>query len=230
MKKLNFFKFYYYRYLNVLISALMLNLVTAAAYATAIDLSASSTHLTVGETFYVDFTISGLSGAPGDSLSAFDLDILFDDSVFSLTGFDFTDPVLGNNQLDLPEIGAFPFDGDVFDQGNGVLDAYGISGNSDSVLDADQAMDFRFLGLTFLTIAEASATSISMDLNDPSLLILDSYWGDLNVNYAPAQVDLTVSTSVPVPEPATVLLVASGLPFLSNRFRKYFGIKGGKKE
>lgn len=228
MKKLKFFR--YLRYLNVLIvSTLMLNLAANAAYATTIDVSASNTNLTVGETFHVDFNISGLTSAPSDSLSAFDLDILFDNSVFSLTGFDFTDPILGNNQLDLPEIGAFPFDGDVFDLGNGVLDAYGISGNSDLVLDADQATDFRFLGLTFFTIAEASSTSISIDLNDPSLLLLDSYWGDLGVNYAPAQVDLTVSTNAPVPEPATILLFASGLPLLSNRFRKSFGIKGGKK-
>ena len=228
MKKVKFFR--YLCYLNVLVvSTLMLNLAANAAYATTIDISASNTNLTVGETFHVDFNISGLTNASGDSLSGFDFDILFDDSVFSLTGFDFTDPILGNNQLDLPEIGAWPFDGDVFDLGNGVLDVYGISGNSDLVLDADQATDFRFLGLTFLTIAEASSTSISIDLNDPSLLLLDSFWGDLNVNYESAQVDLTVSTNAPVPEPATILLFASGLPFLSNRFRKFFGIKGGKK-
>lgn len=190
------------------------------ANAAIIDINASDTSLTVGETINIDFTISDLSGASGDSLSAFDFDILFDDSVFSLTSFNFLDPILGNNQLDLPEIGAWPFDGGVSDNGNGVLDAYGVSGNTDFVLDANQATDFRFLELTFLTIAEVPATSISIDLNDPSLLVLDSFWGDLNVNYASSQIDFTASTNTPVPEPATVLLFAAGLPLLLNRCRK----------
>ncbi len=43
------------------------------------------------------------------------------------------DPVTATNQLDLPEIDAFPFDGDVYEISNGVLDAYGVSGNTDTI-------------------------------------------------------------------------------------------------
>ncbi len=193
------------------------------AYAVTINIDTLDTSIVVGETVYIDFTISGLSSAPGDSLSAFDFDILFDDSVFLLTSFDFSDPILGNNQLDLPESGAWPFDGDVKDNGNGILDAYGVSGNTASFLDAYQASDFRFLGLTFLAVAEAPISSISIDLNDPSLLVLDSSWNDLNVNYASSQLDFTISTNAPVPEPATILLFATGLlPLLSKQLRKKF--------
>lgn len=233
MDGLRVFQLSSFRNICFLLSVGMLNLASVPANAAIIDVSAPITNLTIGEHVYVDFNILGLTGAIGDSLSAFDLDILFDDSVFSFTGFDFTDPVLGNNQLDLPEIGAFSFYGNVFDPGNGVLDVYGVSGNSDLVLDADQANDFRFLGLTFLAIAETSSSGISINLTDPYLLVLDSDFGDLDISYAPAQVDIAVSSSAPstpVPEPSTLLLLTMGMPFLSSRIRKRFVRQRGKKE
>jgi hypothetical protein len=159
--------------------ALLLSLFSIVANAAVISANVSNTNPLIGETIGVNFGISGLSTAPGDSLSAFDLDILFDDSVFAFTGFSFTDLGSGSNQLDLPEINKFPFDGNVTVSGIGILDAYGLSGNSNTVLDTNQAGSFRFLGLTFTAIAEAPSSTISINLNDPLLLVLDSSFGDL---------------------------------------------------
>jgi len=206
-----------------MVCILILSLSGNVANATVIGVSTSNVNPIVGESINVDLHISGLSTAPGASLSAFDLDILFDDNVFAFTGFSFIDPGLGHNQLELPEAGAFSFDGDVIDLGLGLLDAYGISGNSDSTLDAAQANEFRFLGLTFTAIAEAAYSSISIDLSDPFLFILDSTFDDLNVSYLPAEVDLSVSSEPSsVPEPSTLLLLAVGiLLLLTNTWKRF---------
>lgn len=207
------------RYLH-LPSFILLGALFPTANATEISVSVSNANPSVGDSVDVYFTISGLTSAPANSLSAFDFDILFDDTVLSFINASFDDPVLGN-QLDLPEASAFPFDGGVFDLGSGLLDAYGLSGNSDSVLDADQADQFRFLGLSFTAIAAGSVSAL-IDLSDPFLAVLDSGFSDLIVDYAPSQVDFTVSSGVAgVPEPGSLLLLAIGTPMLWGGIRKY---------
>ncbi len=60
-----------------LITTFSLNIGSDFANAALIDVTASTADITLGEIINVEFEISGLSNSPGDSLSAFDLDILF---------------------------------------------------------------------------------------------------------------------------------------------------------
>lgn len=197
-----------------LIGSILLCLFCVTANAAAvIDLSVSNTNVNVGNSVEVNFGILGLTSAAGDSISGFDFDILFDSSVLSFTGASFNDPVLGN-QLDLPEIGAFSFIGNATDIGSGILDVYALSGNSDFILDVDQANAFRFLTLTFKALVSTSSTNIGIDINDPFLLALDSGFNDLAVSYGAIDVNLAISEPSPnsVPEPSILALLALGAP------------------
>lgn len=127
--------------------------------------------------------------------------------------------------MDLPEVGAFPFDGAAFDLG-GVVDAYGVSGNLDFILDADQEDSFRFLGLSFTAVSETVSSSILVDLTDPFLLMLDSSFGDLSVDYSLSQVDINVSSATSVPAPGAFMLLAAGLPALILARRRLSSNKG----
>ncbi len=214
MRKKIIFKSCFYALTTIVFAwALFLSVFACSTSAAVIDLSASSTDLSVGDSFSFYLTVSGLSAAPYDSLSAFDLDILFDETVFSLLNFGFSDVASGVNQLDWPEAHSFPFDGDVLNAGSGVLDVYGISGNSASVLDANQADAFDFLVLSFSAISESQESFISVKLNDPNLLFLDSDWGDLNVSFSSSRTSFRISDQTPIPEPSSLLLLFSGLGF-----------------
>lgn len=188
---------------------LLLALSGPSAQAAVLTLGTSASSVAVGGSFDVRLGISGLSNAAGDSLSAFDMDLLYNPAVFQLTGYHFLDTATARNQLDLPESGVLPFDGAALAYA-GVIDAYGVSGNSDLVLDADQASGFTFLTLTFQALGNQVLSDISLVLNDPNLLFLDSQYGDLSVSYANTAVMVNV-TGATVSEPATLALSALGL-------------------
>jgi hypothetical protein len=181
-----------------------------AAHAAVIDVSASTNALNIGQDVFVNFAISGLSGAPGDSLSAFDLDILYDHAVLQLRDFGFADPLSHTNQLALPELGSFAFLGDAIDLGPRI-DAFGLSGNSAAVLDADQANAFTFLTLTFRAVGASLATGVAIDTLDPALLFVDSGANTLAATIRAAGVTLVVNPQVVnAPEPASLLLLLVG--------------------
>jgi len=192
----------------------------AAAHAATINVSTGSTTYHVGQGFSVDFRIDGLTGAVGDSLSGFDLDILFDSSLLQLTGYGFGDPASNRNELDLPEAASLGFLGAANASGN-VIDAFGVSGNSADVLDAEQAGGFRFLTLTFLALAASTETAIQIDLADNGLLFLDSGFGDLTTDFGAARVAFAITpgaTAVPEPGSLALLLVgAAGMAFAGRR-------------
>jgi len=197
---------------------------SSALSAATINLSTVKNSYSLGETFNVYFNISGLTSNPADSLSGFDLDILYDEAVLTFAGSTFSDPILGN-QLDFGEPGALPFFGDVDDSVNGALNAFGISGNSGTVLDANQSDQFAFLGLTFTVNANATAQStlISIDMNYPFLMFLDSDFGDLNTNIPHSDLLISISStpSTAIPEPNILLLVTAGvLILLAGSFKR----------
>jgi hypothetical protein len=199
------------RIVTMLHGVALMSVLALPTHSSTIGISVSKNAPLVGETFGVYFTVSGLTSATGDSLSAFDFDIIYDDSKLSLTGYGFDDPALGN-QLDLAEVGKFAFVGDLFDFGGGLLDVYGLSGNSDTVLDADQASAFRFLILSFQTLVPTSSTLIEIDLADPFLAVLNSGFGDLAYSFSSSGVTVTVSDQMNnVPEPTLILLFGTGL-------------------
>lgn len=192
--------------------------ISSSSLAAIINLTSNNTNLHKGDLFEVQLVISGLSSNIGDSLSAFDLDISFDSNVLSFTKANFSDSILGN-QLDLPEATAFPFFGGAFDLGNGILDVFGISGNSSTVLDTDQFDQFRFLNLSFIAIADTNSSSIFVDLNDPNLLTLDSGFNDLNTTFRNNKLNFFVSTTKLV-EPNILWLIVFCIPiFLQNKAR-----------
>jgi hypothetical protein len=196
-------------------------LCAAPLHAATISLSTASSTYSVGQSFSVDFRIGGLTGNSGDSLSGFDLDVLFDSGLLKLTGYGFTDPSSNRNELDLPEAGSFGFFGEASATG-GVIDAFGVSGNSAAALDAGQAGEFRFLTLTFEALAASASTAIQVDLDDPALLFLDSGSGDLATSFGTARVGFGIvsgTTAVPEPGSLALLLVGAGGMMLAGRRR-----------
>jgi hypothetical protein len=192
------------------------------SHAAFIDVRTSAGSVQSNATFDVIFSVSGLTGAADDSLSGFDLDVLFDTTFLSFVSGSFVNGGGGSNQLALPEPGAFAFFGDAVANA-GRIDAFGLSGNSAAVLDGAQAGAFDFLTLQFLALAETAATTISIDLTDPNLLFVDSTGGDLPVSLRSTAAQVSIATSQPptsVPEPGAASLLLIGLALtLASRTR-----------
>lgn len=210
------------RRLSFLVALVAFSVFSVTSSASTISVTPSASQVNVGDPFSVFFDISGLTSTPGDSLSGFDLSIFYDPAVATFSGFSFTDPSSVINQLDLAELGAFPFAGDATAAG-GVIDAFAISGNSPAILDSDQANAFRFLALSFIAVAPSAGTLISIDLNDPNLLFVDSGSGSLPVAFQNTRASVDVVQSAPnLPEPATwILLVVGSLALVSLRQRPF---------
>ena len=208
--------------LSFLVAIAIFSVFSVSSSASIISVTPSASQVNVGDSFSVFFNISGLSSNPGDSLSGFDLSILYDPAVTTFSGFSFNDPSSAINQLDLAELGAFPFAGDATAAG-GVIDAFAISGNSPAILDSDQANVFQFLALSFTALAPSAGTLISIDLNDPNLLFVDSGSGILPVTFQSTRASVNVAPSAPnLPEPATwILLVVGFMALVSLRQRPF---------
>jgi len=182
-----------------------------SAQAVTVTLAPSSISVATGGSFGVSLSISNLTGAPGDSLSGFDVNLLFDPSFLELTGFTFTDAASNSNQLALPEPGSLPFSGDVTATA-GIIDAFAVSGNSASVLDAAQLNSFDFLTLTFKALSATTLTEISLDTADPGLLFLDSGSGDLAVTFGNTVTAVTITGGGnTIPAPSSLVLILLGL-------------------
>ena len=182
-------------------------IMTNAAF---IDLNASSSSVGLGSDFDITFTISSLSNSQANSMSGFDLDILFDNNVLSLIDYSFDDPFLGNS-LDLTEPDALPFFGSVREFG-GVIDASAVSGNSGFELDQSQANGFTFLTMKFNALAMSAGTSILLDTFDPYLLFSDSALGQLDVSFGNTELIINIyDSSISVSEPASLGLLGLGL-------------------
>lgn len=163
-------------------------------------------------------------------MSAFDIDLNFEDSAFSFVSASFIDPTTSVNQLDLPEPGGFGFFGDGFDIGGGLLDVFGASGNSDSVLEASQADTFVFARLEFLSVAEIANSVFALDLNDPLQAFLGADFADLSVSFSPSVATVSVGSAVSVPEPNVIWLLLAGLAatLLSRRTRRPPSVPEGR--
>ena len=183
-----------------------------SAQAVTVTLAPASILVATGGNFEVSLSISNLTGTPGDSLSGFDVNLLFDPSFLELTGFKFTDAASNSNQLALPEPDNLPFAGDVT-AAAGIIDAFAASGNSASVLDSAQLNSFNFLTLTFKALSATTLTEISLDTADPGLLFLDSGSGDLAVTFGNTVTAVTITGggNNTIPAPSSLILILLGL-------------------
>ncbi|MFY8117563.1 MAG: hypothetical protein ACOVLH_07140 [Roseateles sp.] len=182
------------------------------AYAGEVRLSSSHKSVQLGDTFTLSLGIYGLKALSGDSLSAFDLRLDFEAHSASFVGSDFVDAHSGVNALDLPESGAFAFLGDATLIQPGRISAFGLSGNSESVLDALQAADFVFLNLHFRALAEDTAAEFSLDLQDSQLLFVGSDNMPLNPGFGNNTLSLQFGKpGQQVPEPPMLSLVCGAL-------------------
>lgn len=179
------------------------------APAAVINVSTTSSHVSVGQSFNVLFDVRGLSSAPNDSLSGFDLDIVFDPLTVRLLNASFFDPASGTNQLAFSEAGSFGFIGQTAISG-GVIDLFGISGNSAGVLDARQNDIFRFVTLTFETLASSPGTFIGVNLADPALLFTDSGAGGLPIAFDNSSIGIAIGPTA-VPAPSSFALCMAGM-------------------
>ena len=182
----------------------MLVLVAAPAGAITIGIEPAAQQVAVASSVNVNLVISDLGDGIAPSLSAFDVDLTFDDGVLSFLGATFGDTVLGD-QLDLTGIG--PLNG--VTPAAGVVNLFELSLDPPSDLDDLQAGAFVLATLTFG--AQASGIS-ALGLSILSL-------GDADGNSLTADI-LTESISVQsvdavVAEPASFALLLAGLAGLS---------------
>ena len=180
--------------------------VTASAGAAVINVQGSGSTSTIGGGVTVDLAISGLSSAPNESLSAFDVNVLFNPTVLAFASGSFIDPLTGVNQLQWQERGSFSFLGTADDIGGGTLDVFGVSGNTTAVLDANQANAFIFARLTFRVVA-AQSTTVVLDTLDTNLGFANSGASPLLRAYGSTSVQF-VPQVVVIPEPSTAVTMS----------------------
>jgi len=169
------------------------------AQAVTLDIIPSSQSVSLGSSVEVGVGISGFGVGVAPSLGVFDLDLIFDPAILSLTGVVYGDPFLGD-QLDLFGFGSFIST----TPGAGMVNLFELSFDFPSDLDDLQAAAFTLVSLTF----SADANGIS------SLGITVNELGDSLGDPLFAQVgsgSVSVGSTNPVPEPSTIFLLGSGL-------------------
>lgn len=183
------------------------------AQAATLSLLPTSTTVTAGSTFSIDVAISGLGVAGAPSLSAFDLEVLFDPTILSASGVSFGDPILGD-QLDLLGFGPFT-DSDLTTAG--VVAMTELSFDPALTLDTLQEPAFVLATISFAAsaaTAPGSPTIVSIGPSPGSLLglpalVIDSLGDPLDsIGVEPSEITIEPAA---VPVTGTLALVLLGL-------------------
>jgi hypothetical protein len=187
-------------------------LIVANTHAITIGFDPSIQDVSLGDPAAVEVFITGLGDYSPPSLSAFDLEITYDPSILSMTTVIFGDPILGD-QLDLFGLGGNPQG--VFNIAPGVENIFEISFDFPGDLEAFQASTFTLATLIFDTISPGSSL-LSIYIYAISDASGYSLYGDTETGV------INVTSTAPIPEPATLLLLGSGMAGIGivRRFRK----------
>lgn len=182
-------------------------LFTVDAHAISIDLVADQTSATTGNLVSVAVTISGLNNMSAPSLGVYDLDIIFDSSLFAFNNLIWGDSSKGN-QLDLTGFGSLQSS----NLSTGLINLFELSFDDIANLNNGQAGEFTLFTLVFNAIAIGNG-HFSLGAN---LL------GDAEGEYLPLNTinntQVTV-TNVTVPEPSSWLLMLGLVAVVALRSR-----------
>jgi hypothetical protein len=153
----------------------------------------------LGDQVVVNLKISGLEGEPENSLlpslGAFDLNVAFDPAILTFSSVVFSD------QLSSFEFGSLQ----TTTPGSGLVNLFELSFEDPDTLDQLQESAFVLASLAFNSIAVGIST-----LTFSEVILSDSLGIELG-NIALGGGEVTVTSTAPVPEPATILLLAAGL-------------------
>jgi len=182
---------------NIFVSLALL--FSVDTYAISIDLVANKSAVNVGDSIEVAVRISGLNDTSAPSLGAYDVNFLFDNSLFSFDSISWGDSAKGN-QLDLAGFGSLQD----ATSGSGWLNLFEISFDDALELDLLQAGEFTLFSVLLNTIATGTG-NFSLVANT-----LGDAYGD---NLVAGQINGTQVTTgaVSVPEPSSVLLLLVGI-------------------
>ncbi len=184
--------------LVTMLGAALLLLSAGRATAATLQFDPAVQTVSAGSTVTVELVISDLGNGAAPSLSAFDLDVTFDDSILSFLGFVFGDPILGD-QLDLLGLGSI----------TGVLPGAGTVNVFE--VSFDPPADLNGLQADAFTLGTLSFSALSTGVSDLGLSVNDL--GDAGGD--PVAVELVggrvAVSAVAVPGPPSLLLVLGGV-------------------
>jgi hypothetical protein len=177
-------------------SLMAASVIGAPAMATTLSFTPSSGTVGIGGSVAVDVRVSDLGA--GADLGAFDFNVLFNSSVFSLTSYS-----LGGALGDIASYEAF--DVSLGHGASGVFNLAEISLLSD--------LGFQHDSFTLATLHFTALASGNSALSLGGVLLGDANGDALSAN-------LTGATISAVPEPETMLMLMSGLALLGVAYRR----------
>ncbi len=176
-------------------------------YAISIDLVANKTAVNIGDNLEVAVRISGLDDASSPSLGVYDVNFLFDNSLFNFNSINWGDSAKGN-QLDLSGFGSLQ----AVDSGAGWLNLLELSFDDALDLDLLQAGEFTLFSVLLNTIAMGTG-NFSLAAN----ALGDAYGNNLSIDTING-IEIK-SSAVSVPEPSTLLLFLGMVAFVMLRVK-----------